>query len=71
MTTHQLSGSDFNRELTGANNFKSVDNYVNSCYLLKPCGPFVTGRNRQEILFPEIGKENLQVLEFSAEIANI
>jgi hypothetical protein len=30
MTTYQLSGSDFNWKLTGANNFESVHNYVNS-----------------------------------------
>jgi len=54
MTTHQLSGSDFNRKLTGANNFKSVDNYVNSCYLLGPCGPFVTVTDRKSFFLKSV-----------------
>jgi len=32
MTTHHLSGIDFNWKLTGANNFKSVDNYVKETF---------------------------------------
>jgi len=28
ISTHPLAGSDLNRKLTGANKFKSVDNYL-------------------------------------------
>jgi len=44
MTTYQLSRSDFNWKLTGANNFESVHNYVKDCFLSGFEEVFISGR---------------------------